>query len=143
MLGADITGKGSFDHGYGINLTKRLRPFMVHADVIPGFPVETRVDGKRIQYGMYLNYDLGAEYLFLHGLNIMVEMNGYWQAASKIEGVEASDTKNANLSISAGVGWACDNVQTLLAYQRTISGKNTAVINGMVFSLVYDLSFGK
>jgi hypothetical protein len=142
-LGADITGTGSFDPGFGINLSKKLKPFMIHADVIPGFPLETKVDGKKTQYGMYLNYDLGAECFFPYGLNLMAEMNGYWQAASKTEDNETAETKNNYLSVCAGFGWSCNKVQTLLAYQRTIAGQNTAVNNGLVFSLVYSLTFGK
>jgi hypothetical protein len=142
-LGADITGTGSFDPGFGINLSKKFKQFMIHADVIPGFPLETKVDGKKTQYGMYFNFDLGAEYFIPYGLNLMAETNGYWQAASKIQGNEAAETNNNYLSMCAGFGWSNDKVQTLLAYQRSIIGQNTVVNNGVVFSLVYSFSFGK
>lgn len=142
-LGADITGTGSFDPGFGINLSKKLKPFMIHADVIPGFPLDTKVDGKKTQYGMYFNYDLGAEIFIPYGLNLMAEMNGYWQAATKIESNESAETQNSSLSMCAGFGWSNDKVQTLLAYQRSIGGQNSAVNNGVVLSLVYSFSFGK
>lgn len=140
-LGTDLmgatSGGGSYDHGYGINFTKKLKPFILHADLIYTLPILTRVDGVKTRYGNYINYDLGVEYFLPHGFNLIVECNGFIQGDRKEDGefVPASDV--GFLNIAPGIGWSCDKIQTLLAYQRTLAGTNADVNDSVIFTFVY------
>ena len=137
-LGTDLMnglfGGGSYDHGYGVIVTKKINPFIVHADAIWNFPVVTRVDGIKTQYATYARYDLGVEYFFYKGFNLMCELNSSIQGDRKEDGtyVPASDVNS--LVFSPGIGWSCNQVQTLIAYQRTIVGTNVDVNDSIVFT---------
>lgn len=140
-LGTDLmgapSGGGSYDHGYGINLTKKLKPFIIHADAIYSFPLERKVDGVKTRYGRYLNYDFGIEYFLPKSFNLMLEFNGLLQG-NKIEDSEripASDIKY--FSVAPGIGWSSEKIQTLLAYQRTLAGTNTEANDSVILTVVY------
>src|SRR5665213_903105 len=93
LMGASTSG-GSWDPGVGINLTKKLKPFIVYADIIASFPQQVRVNGDKTQYGNYLNCDAAVEYFLPKGFNLMIEVNGLSQKDKKVNGemVPASDT---------------------------------------------------
>jgi len=140
-LGTDsmgaATGGGSWDPGIGLNLTKKFKPFMFHADAIYSFPQKVRVDGAKTIYGKYLNYDFGVEYFLPKGFNLMLELNGLsqgdrWQDSDR---VVSSDVKY--LVACPGIGWSCDKLQTLLAYQRTLVGTNTDANDSVILTCVY------
>ena len=140
-LGTDLmgatSGGGSYDHGYGISLTKKLKPLVFHADFIYSFPILTKVDGVKTKYGDYINYDFGMEYFLPYGFNLMVECNGFIQGDRKSDGqlIPASDVQYLN--IAPGIGWSCDKIQILLAYQRTLAGTNVDVNDSIIFTFVY------
>ena len=140
-LGTDAmgatSGGGSYDHGYGIILTKRIKPFVFHADAIYSFPLETNIDGVKTGYGNYVNYDFGAEYFLTKGFNITLEFNGFLQGDKKQNGESSSGTDIRYLTIVPGIGWSCDKIQALLAYQRVLTGKNTDANDSVVFDFVY------
>lgn len=140
-LGTDLmgatSGAGSWDHGYGVNLTKKLKPFVLHLDAIYSVPVKVKVDGLKTQYGKYLNYDAGIEYFLPKGFNLMLELNGFIQGDKKQgqERIPSSDIRY--LVLSPGIGWSNNKIQTLLAYQRTIAGTNSDANDSVVVTLVY------
>lgn len=131
------SGGGSYELGYGIIMTKKLKPFVFHADAIYGFPIAVKVDGVNTRYSRYLNYDFGLEYFLLKDFNLMLEFNGFLQGDKKGNGtfIPASDVRYLN--IAAGIGWSCEKVQTLLAYQRTLFGTNTDANDSAVLTFVY------
>lgn len=135
LMGAD-TGGGSYDHGYGVLFTKKLKPFVFHADAVYSFPVETRVNGVKTRYANYLNWDLGAEYFLPTGFNLMVEFNALQQGDRREDGslVPASDV--GAMTIASGIGWSSPAIQTLVAYQRTLGGTNFDVKDSIVFTFV-------
>lgn len=140
-LGTDAmgatSGGGSYDYGYGINLTKKVKPFVFHADAVYNFPQEVRVGGVNTEYGQYLNYDFGAEYFLPKGFNLMLEFNGFIQADRKDSGAKAPDTDISYLTIAPGIGWSCDKAQALVAYQRTLTGVNTDANDSVVLTIVH------
>lgn len=140
-LGADLmgaaSGGGSYDHGYGIILTKRFKPFIVHADAIYTFPLERKVDNIKTKYARYLNYDFGAEYFLPKGFNLMLEFNGFLQGDKKQDGLKVPSSDIQYLTAGAGIGWSLQKTQTLLAYQRTLTGTNTDANDSVVFTFVY------
>lgn len=140
-LGTDLmgatSGGGSWDPGFGINLTKKLKPFIFHADTIYNFPQKVRIDGVKTNYGNYLNYDFAVEYFLPKGFNLMLECNGFLQGDKKEDGerIPASDIRY--LTIAPGIGWSNKKIQTLLAYQRTLTGTNTDANDSIVFTFAY------
>ncbi|TBR16800.1 transporter [bacterium] len=140
-LGTDLmgatSGGGSYDHGYGINLTKKLKPFIIHVDVIYSFPIERKIDVVKTGYANYLNYDFGFEYFLPKGFNLMLEFNGFLQGDKKEGGEKVPSSDIKYLSVAPGIGWSNDKMQTLLAYQRTLTGTNTDANDSVVLTFVY------
>lgn len=136
-LGTDLTGTGSWDYGFGFNLTKRIRPVILHADVSYSFPQKVRIDGIKTHYANYLNYDFGAEYFLPFGLNLLLETNGFLQGDMKEDGKKIYSSDERYFTICPGIGWSCDTIQTLLAYQRVVAGANTDANDSVVFTCVY------
>ena len=140
-LGTDLmgatSGGGSYDHGYGILLTKKLKPFLLHADAIYNFPQGVKVDDIKTTYSEYLNYDFGIEYILSRGFNLTLEFNGFLQGDKKEDGVmvPASDVKY--LTVAPGIGWSNKKIQTLMVYQRILTGTNTDANDSVVFTFVY------
>lgn len=89
-LGADLmgatSGGGSWDPGFGVILTKKIKPFVFHVDTIYSFPQQVSVDGVKTRYTNYLNYDFGLEYILPKGFNFMFEVNGFLQGDRRGKG---------------------------------------------------------
>lgn len=140
-LGTDLmgatSGGGSYDHGYGINLTKKLKPFIIHADAIYSFPLERKVDGAKTRYARYLNYDFGLEYFLPKGFNLMLEFNGFLQDDKKQDGEKVPTSDIDYFTIAPGIGWSNEKIQTLLAYQRILTGTNIDANDSVILTFVY------
>ena len=140
-LGADLmgaaSGGGSWDQGFGINLSKKLKPFIFHADGVYSFPQRVRVDGVSTRYGNYFNYDFGLEYLLPKSFNLMFEANGFLQGDKRQNGARTPDSNINYFTIVPGIGWSNDKIQTLIAYQLVLTGTNTDANDSMVFTVVY------
>lgn len=140
-LGTDsmgaTSGGGSWDPGFGLNLTKKLKPFVFHADASYSFPQKVRVDGVKTSYNKYLNYDVGLEYFLPKGFNLMLEANGFLQGDRWEDGGRLPSSDTRYLSVAPGIGWSCDKFQTLLAYQRVVIGTNTDANDSVVLTCVY------
>ena len=136
LMGAS-TGGGSWDPGVGINLTKKLKPFLVHADLIASFPQQVRVDGNKTQYGNYINSDVAVEYFLPKSFNFMLELNGLTQGDQRVNGAMKPDSDSNSLTLAPGIGWSNDRIQTLIAYQRTLLGTNVAANDSIVATFVY------
>jgi hypothetical protein len=137
-LGTDSMGTGSWDPGIGLILTKRLKPFIFHADAIFSFPQKVMIDKVKTRYASYANYDFGVEYFLPKGFNIMLEANGYLQGDTWSDGERAPGTSTQYLNISPGIGWSNDKIQTLIAYQRTLIGKNTDANDSVILTCIYN-----
>jgi len=136
-LEADSMGTGSWDPGLGFNLTKKFKPFIFHADALFSFPQKVMVDGVKTKYASYANYDVGVEYFLPKGFNLMLEANGYLQGDTRQDGQRVPSTDSSYLTISPGIGWSCEKVQFLLAYQRVVAGINTDANDSVVLTGVY------
>ena len=136
-LGTDLMGGGAYEHAYGIILTKKYRPFIFHADTIYGFPVKCKVDSVKTLYGQYLNYDFGFEWILSKGLNLLLEFNGFMQGDTKEDGAMAPSTDTSSFAISPGIGWSTEKIQTVMVYQRILTGTNADANDSVIFSLVY------
>ena len=137
-LGTDIMGTGSWDHGYGLVVTKELKPFVFHLDGIYSFPSTVRVDGVKTDYANYINYDAAVEYFLpVKGWNLLLELNGVAQGDQKLDEDKAPATDTNSLILSPGIGWSNDKVQTLISYQRVIAGENADANDSVMATLVY------
>lgn len=136
LMGAD-SGGGSYDAGLGINVTKKLKPFILHADAVYNFPQEVKVDGVKTRYGRYLTCDFGAEYFLLKGFNVMLEFNGFLQQDKSEDGSKTPGSDMSFFTFAPGIGWSNDKIQTLLAYQRVFMGTNADAKDAILFTLVY------
>ena len=136
LMGAG-TGGGSWDPGIGINLTKKFKPFIVHADFIASFPQQVSVDGDKTQYGNYINCDGAVEYFLPKGFNLMMELNGLLQGDKKVNGEMVPDSNTNSLTLAPGIGWSNDRIQALIAYQRTLLGTNVDANDSIVATFVY------
>ena len=135
-LGADImipdTGGGAYEEGYGLNFTKHIRPLILHADFMFGFPNPTTVNGVNTRYGSYLLYDAAAEYFFYGPFNLLAEANGLLQGDRRENGYLTPSTAVGYLDLVAGLGWSDQQIQMLVAYQRTVAGTNADVKDSVV-----------
>ena len=136
-LGTDIMGGGSWDQGIGVILTKRLKPFIFHADTYYSFSQPTKIDDVKTRYANYLNYDIGVEYFLPKGFNLILEANGFLQGDRWEDGGRLPSSDIRYLTIAPGIGWSCDKLQTLLAYQRVVIGTNTDANDSVVLTCVY------
>jgi len=139
-LGTDLmgatSGGGSWDQGLGLIFTKKMKPFMFHADTVYSFPQKVRVDGVKTHYANYLNYDLGLEYFLPKGINFMLEVNGFLQGDKREDGAKTSATDINYFMVAPGIGWSNDKIQTLVAYQRVVTGTNTDANDSIVVTCV-------
>lgn len=134
---SDSMGSGSWDPAVGINLTKKFKPFMFHADAVMNFPQDVKIDGVNTRYANYLNYDAAVEYFLPRGFNLMFEVNGLYQGNTKQDGVKDPSSDARSLTLAPGIGWSNDSIQALLAYQRTVSGRNVDAVDALVATFVY------
>ncbi len=131
------SGGGSYDPGFGINLTKKIKPFILHFDAIYSFPLERKIDNAKTKYARYLNYDFGLEYFLPKDFNLMLEFNGFLQGDKEQDGGKVPVSDIQYLTVATGIGWSCVKIQTLLAYQRTLTGTNTDANDSFVLTFVY------
>jgi len=140
-LGTDLmgagSGGGSWDQGFGINLSKKLKPFILHTDAVYNFPQQVHVDGVKTRYANYLNYDFGLEYFLPKGYNLILEVNGFLQGDRKEDGARIPGSNINYLTVAPGVGWSNSMIQALVAYQRVLTGTNTDANDSIVFTFVY------
>ena len=134
----DLMGTGSWDPGFGINLTKKLKPFIFHADAVYNLPQGgTTIDDVKTRYANYLNYDFGVEYFLPKGYNLMLEVNNFLQGDQWQDGARVPSSDTRYLTICSGIGWSNDKIQFLLAYQRMVWGINADANDSVILTGVY------
>lgn len=136
-LGTDSMGAGSWDPGLGLIMSKKLKPFIFHADAVYSFPQRTKMDDLTRRNANYLNYDAGVEYFLPKGFNLLLEMNGFLQGDIKEDGQRTPSSDINYITVAPGIGWSNDKIQILLAYQRVLIGTNTDANDSVVLTAVY------
>jgi hypothetical protein len=136
-LGADLLGTGSWDPGFGLIMSKKVKPFIIHADVTYSFPQRVRINDVKTWYANYLNCDLAVEYFLPKGFNLMVEANAFFQEDIKEDGVRIPNSNVQYLKISPAIGWSCDTFQILVGYQRVVMGTNMDATDSFTLTGVY------
>ena len=140
-LGTDLngatSGPGAWAPGIGIDITKKLKPFIFHFDYIYSFPQEVSIDGVNTDYANFINSDFAVEYFLTKGFSLMLEANTFWQGDKYQDGARQPSTGVRYVTICPGIGWANDKIQTEIAYQRVVLGKNTPANDSVVLTCVY------
>jgi len=138
LLDTDVLGTGSTDLTLGLDLTKGLRPVLLHADVLYTYALPTRIGGERVAYGSSLAWSLSGEWPFWRDrLGLMVEVSGRHQGAPVRDGREEQDGLADEVLLGAGLELLfSEDVQLLMGYQRTVWGRNARALDALVITLV-------
>jgi hypothetical protein len=80
---------------------------------------------------------VAVEYFLARGFNLMLEANTFWQADKWQDGGKISSSDINYITLAPGFGWANDKIQTLIAYQRVVVGKNSNANDSVVLTCVY------
>ena len=67
----------------------------------------------------------------------MFEVNGFLQGDRRENGSMTPGSDVNYLTIAPGIGWSNDKIQTLIAYQRVVTGTNTDANDSVVATFVY------
>ncbi len=138
LRGTDVFGTGSVDATLGVSVTRGLRPFVVHADVLYTHALPARVGGVETQYGGTAAWSAATEWPILpESVALMVEVSGRHQAAATRDGVREPDGGVGEVIAGGGVELLFGpRLQLLLGYQRSVWGRNTAVHDIAIVTLV-------
>ncbi len=138
LLDSDVRGTGAVDIGAGLNLTKGIRPLLVHLDVILTHSLPARVGGVDVRYGPTLGWSLAAEWPIGRSMFVLLaELTGSHQVAPTLVGDGHVEGSVASVLLGGGLELiASENVQLLLGYQRTVWGRNTAAMDALVVTVV-------
>lgn len=136
-LAGDVSGGGDWAPGVGISLIKKIKPFILYFDSIYSFPQNVRIDGDKTRYGNFLNLDGAVEYVLPKGFNLLLEVNGFLQGDTRQDGSRAPSTDSKYLAVIPGVGWSCDQLQVLLAYERVAIGTNANANDSLVLTFIH------
>jgi hypothetical protein len=138
-LGTDLTGTGSCDIGAGLIVAKTFNLLKLHLDAAYSVPIETKIDGQKIKFGDFINWDFGAEFFLPDGFSIIGMVDYLNQGDNKIAGADAPGTDSHYLIISPALGWQTNAAQLFITYQRTIAGKNIDAYDTFILSAVIPL----
>ena len=118
-------------------LSKRIKPFILHADATYSITEAVRVDGVETNYGNYLNYNFGIDYFLPKGFDLLFEINGFLQGDKEEDGAKIPASDSNSLTSTTGISWSNGKSQALLGYQRTHVGANADANDAVVFTLIY------
>lgn len=138
LLGTDVRGSGRADLTFGIDLTRGIRPVLVHADLLLIHPLPARIGGVDVQHGDILAWAVSVEWPFWPDrLGLMVEANGKHQLTPTIAGTRLSDghVDEIVFGIGAEILFTPD-LQVLLGYQRTLWGRNVTGFDTVIVTVV-------
>jgi hypothetical protein len=138
LQGTDLRGSGSADLTFGIDLTRGLRPVLVHADLLVTHPLPARVAGVDTHYGDALSWAASVEWPFwLDHLGVMLELSGRHQLTPTLNGVKAAAGHADEIIVGGGVEILFSpDLQLLVGYQRTIWGRNVGAFDTLIVTLV-------
>lgn len=123
-LGTDLSGNGSYEHGYGFYYIWYLKAMKIYANADYNLPLETTVDGVRTLYGNYFNYRLMTVYPNQDGFAGMLELSGSTQGRTRYDGQLDNASKSNSLHLSPGLRYSTDTAYYSLSYERSLAGKN-------------------
>ena len=138
LLGTDVRGSGSADLTIGIDLTRGIRPVLVHADLLLTHPLPAQIGPIDVQYGDALSWAISVEWPFFPDrFGVMFEASGRHQLAPVIGGSKVAEGHVDEIILGAGAELLFTaDVQLLIGYQRTLWGRNVGSFDSVVVTLV-------
>lgn len=138
-LGTDIVGSGAWEVGVGLNLTKAIRPLVLHADLLHSWALPAEVDGVRVHRGDVLAANAALEWpLFGDRFALLAEVNFAHREHERRDGAVAPRSGTAEAQFAAGLEIMLPaNVQVLLGYQRVFWGKNVDATDALAATALW------
>ena len=138
LLDTDVLGSGSVDLTLGLDLTKGLRPVVLHADLLYTHPLPAVVGGVDTRYGDTFNWSASVEWPLVEEVfALMVEMNGRHQGPPTVGGTLEEDARLDEVVLGGGVEVLFSpRVQLLVGYQRTLWGRNVPAADAVIVTVV-------
>lgn len=136
-LGTDLMGVGAWVPGFGVVITKKIKPCIAHMDTILFYPEQTTIDNMTTQYGITGNLDLAVEWFLLAGFNCMFELNGVMQGPKKVQDVNVDNSQSQSVMFTPSIGWSNEHIQTLFGYERNLCGVNAPAIDSWVIHTMF------
>ncbi|QAT84940.1 hypothetical protein EJ065_3378 [Corallococcus coralloides] len=138
LLDTDVRGTGSTDLTLGVDLTRGLRPVLLHMQLRYTHPLPARVGGVSIRAGDSVEWGLAGEWpLFRGALALMLEVSGRHQGPTRLDGLDARGVSAMEVILGAGVEFiASEDVQLLVGYQRLQWGRDVSAQDAWVLTLV-------
>lgn len=136
--GADLSGTGSLDLGMSLQMTKTLEPVLLHATLTYLWATPTRVGGVDVGYAGNFSGSVAVEWPFWRNqLGLQAEVIGRTQGGPKLNGVKVAEGAVRELSFGVGLeALPRPNFQMVIAYQRTLSGRNGPAFDSVLVAFV-------
>lgn len=142
LLGTDARGTGTWDGTAGLDLTKFLRPLVLHLDLFFSASLEATLDGVPTRPGPAFSWAASAELPLplsarTAGWALMVELSGRAQAGTRVAGADLPGSQVREVTVGAGVELLFGpELQLLVGYQRTLWGANVPALDAFGVTLV-------
>ncbi|MCP3061574.1 transporter [Myxococcus sp. K38C18041901] len=138
LLDTDVRGTGNVDLTVGVDVTKGLRPVLLHLEVLYTRALEARVGGVDTRYGDTFSWSAAGEWPFLQErYALMLEVSGIHQGPTRLDGVQEAEGSLGEVMVGAGVEVLfSEDLQFLVGYQRVVWGRNTAAVDAFTVTLI-------
>lgn len=101
-LGTDITGNGATEITLGLNVSKKIKPVILHANLWYDAVIPFRDQGKMIDIGDIIFHNLAVEWVLHDRLVAVGELNGSYQFRSYRDGKRVPHSTAYQLSATMG-----------------------------------------
>jgi hypothetical protein len=136
-LGTDALGTGTWDFTLGLDLGKRVQPFIFHANLWVTLPTVVHDDSGRRVYGSRLNYNGAMEWCFSDPLALLLELNGQ-SSLGRWDGNAVTEPYASQINALAGLHYMPrEGLAMILGVAYTLWGKDTAFGWTPQFNLVW------
>ena len=136
-LDTDITGAGSTNYTFGLNLTKGIKPILLHLDLLYTFvPSPVRIDGVKTEFSDTYEINFALEWVFYKNFNLLGELTWQKQGDRKEDGDWKPSTDQSSLVIGTGLGYSQKDWQILVGYERTVAGENVDANNTVAITAI-------
>jgi Putative MetA-pathway of phenol degradation len=125
-LGTDQTGNGSYEYIVGVDVSKFWEKWSLHGNLWYDWVAETTIDGIKTKPGNILYYNLAAERFLTDHWTALIELNGWEQGRTEMDGRMVDKSEARSLSLLPALEWCMSKkVFFILGCSIPILGKNT------------------
>jgi hypothetical protein len=125
-LGIDQTGNGSYEYILGIDISKYWERWALHGNLWYDWAAESTISGVKTKPGNTLYYNLAVEYALSDKWNLLLELNGWEQGRTELNGQTADNSEARSLNLLPGLEWRINPYfYTIFGCSLPVLGKNT------------------